>query len=125
MTPNDPAMHYEPERHIEDRSLGLSCHIYGQAPVQADGRVSGAPFYFRARHQAWTFTVCVSHDIDPSTIDPPEDEPGFFWTAEFHGYYLSGETGKEHRVGFMPYDEVEKIIRQCAREYLRAAPEIA
>lgn len=122
---NDAPMRDEPERHIDDRSLGLSCHIYGQAPVQADGRVSGAPFYFHGRHNTWTFTVCVSHDIDASTINPPDDELGFFQTAEFHGYYLSGKTAKEHRVGFMPYDEVEQIIRHCAKEYLRAPPEIA
>ena len=81
--------------------------------------------YFRSRHAAWTFTVCVSHGIDASAIDPPSDEPGFFQTHEYRGYYLSGDHGKEHEASFMRYDEAEQIIRECVRQYLRAAAEVA
>lgn len=115
----------EPERYIDDQDLGLSCHIYGQAPVQADGRVGGVPFYFRSRHAAWTFMVCVSHDIDPSCIDPSKDMPGFFQQDEYRGYYLSGDYGQEPEASFMPYDEAERIIFECARQYLRASSEVA
>ena len=76
---------------------------------------------FRARHAAWTFTVYVSHDINAAAIDPPEDKPGFFQIDEYRGYYLSGDYGKEHEASFMRYDEAERIILECAQQYLRAA----
>lgn len=38
--------------------------IGGQCPVQAEGDVFGFPFYFRARHGAWTFDV-ASKGRDP------------------------------------------------------------
>ena len=117
--------HDDPERHVEDNVLGLSCHIYGQAPVQADGRVYGSPLYFRARHDAWEFTVSVSHDLDAAAIWPAADEIGFFQRDEYRGYYLCGDYGKEHEASFMRYDEAERIIRECARLYLRALAEDA
>jgi hypothetical protein len=103
----------------------MSCHIWGFAPVNGEGRVRGAPFYFRARHGAWSFTVCVSHDIDPSCIDPPTDTPGFFVDREYRGYYLSEWYGKEPEASWMKYDEAERIIRDCVQKYLKAAAEVA
>lgn len=117
--------HNDPERHIDDTVARLVCHIYGQAPVQADGLVDGKPFYFRSRWAAWTFTVCVSHDIDAAAIDPPVEQPGFFQTNEYRGYFLSGDYGTEPEASFMRYDEAERIIRECAQRYLRAAAEVA
>jgi hypothetical protein len=117
--------HNDPERQIDDQSFGLSCRIYGQAPVQADGRINGSPIYFRARHAVWEFTVSVSHDIGAAAIWPAGDEVGFFQRDEFHGYYLCCDYGKEHDASFMRYDEAERIIRDCVSQYLRATTEVA
>jgi hypothetical protein len=114
----------DPERHVEDAAQGLSCRIWGQAPVQADGRVNGSPMYFRARHDAWEFTLCTSHDIDAAATWPNAGETGFFQNGEFRGYYLCGDYGKEHEASFMRYDEAERIIRDCVRRYLRAAAQV-
>src|SRR5262245_19986297 len=79
---------YEPERHVRDVALNLECHIYGHAPVQADGRVSGRPLYFRARHSGWLFTLSPDADIDPAGLAVGE-EPGFF-AGEVRVYALWG-----------------------------------
>ncbi|WP_422927250.1 hypothetical protein [Singulisphaera sp. PoT] len=112
----------EPERHVHDAALGLVCHIYGLAPVQADGRLAGHPFYFRARHDFWTFTLCTNADIDPSCINPPEEnQVGLFRDGEYEGYELAGDYGspRGHEASFMPYAEAERLIRECAARYLR------
>lgn len=113
-----PPWHNDPERIIDDSAIGLSCHIYGQAPVQADGRVGGKPFYFRSRHAAWTFTVCISHDIDAAAIYPQVEQPGFFQIDEYVGYFLSGEYGTGHGASSMRYDDAERIVRDCCRRFL-------
>jgi hypothetical protein len=122
MTSNAP--HNEPERAIQDAELGLTCRIYGQAPVQAEGRIGRAPFYFRARHSAWTFTVSISHnDIDPSALPPREETPGFFTINEYRGYFLGGDYGNGDDASFMRYDEVERIVRECAKAFLQSSAE--
>jgi hypothetical protein len=110
---------YEPERHVLIEALGLECHIYGQAPVQADGRLAGHPLYFRARHDFWTFTLCTNADVDPSCLRPG-DETGFFRDGEFEGFELTGDYGSPHEASFMPYAEAERLIRECASRYLLA-----
>lgn len=40
--------------------------IYGAFPTQAEGQASGVPFYFRARHGAWTL------DFGQDPIKAPE-----------------------------------------------------
>jgi len=125
LTMMEQPCHNDPERYIDDRALGLSFRVCGYAPVQADGRVRGAPFYFRSRHAAWTFTVCISHDIDASAIDAPEDKSGFVQIGEYRAYYISGDYGKGDEASFMRYDEAERIIRECVRQYVRAAAEVA
>lgn len=36
----------------------------GQVPVQAEGRIAGRPFYFRARHDEWSFAVADDPEGD-------------------------------------------------------------
>ena len=113
---------YEPERHVRDADLGLECHIWGHAPVQADGRLGGRPLYFRARHSNWSFTLCTNADIDPAAL-VEGTEPGFFANGEFRGYALWGDYGTDSEASYMPYAVAERFIRECAARYLAEAPD--
>ncbi len=110
----------EPERHIRDAALDLECHIYGHAPVQADGRLAGHPLYFRARFSDWAFVLCTNADIDPSTLRGA-NELGFFREGEFEGFELCGEYGSHTEAGYIPYARAEQLIRECALRYLEAS----
>jgi hypothetical protein len=107
----------EPERYVSDTQLRLECHIWGHAPVQADGRLAGRPLYFRARHTGWSFTLCINKDIDPAGL-VEGSEPGFFSNGELRGYALWDEYGTEHEASYMPYAAAERLIRECAARYL-------
>ena len=95
---------------------------YGQHPVQAEGRIERYPFYFRAKWDFWTFTVCLTNDnIEiPSCMNPQEDKPGFFHDLQQRGYYLSEYFGKETDAGKMPLQVAAGIIRNCAAEFRQA-----
>ena len=118
VTMSEADYHNDPGRDISDASIGLTCRIYGQAPVQAAGRVNRHPFYFRARHAAWEFTVSVSHDIDAAAIWPRDDKQGFFVMDEYRGYFLCGDYRDGEEASFMRYSKVEEIIRACIQRFL-------
>ena len=103
-------MNIEPDRQIEDAHLQLSGQIYGHCPVQAEGTVRGLRFYFRAKYDVWEFSIATSQISDPVDICSSEQ-----------GFYRSGSYGKSYgrgpSAGWMPYDDVEQIIRRCADEY--------
>jgi hypothetical protein len=44
------------------------------APVQAEGMLEGRPFYFRSRHQEWTFAVAERDGVDPVDLESSEGE---------------------------------------------------
>ena len=95
---------------------GVEVSLYGEAPVQGDGRVDGHPFYFRARHEHWSFTICISHDIDPSEIPPPDNDGWFTWD-EFVCYEVSGGYTKASR---MPFEKAHELIAKCVAEFRKA-----
>ena len=111
-----------PQRSIQDQTLDFAYEVYGQHPVQADGQVQGHPFYFRAKWDFWTFTVCTNSDNEnvPSMIDPPEDEPGFFKDGEYEGFYLGGNFGSETDASYMDLDVAETIIRDSVQKFVQA-----
>ena len=76
-------------------------YLGGNCPVQADGTVDGVPFYFRARHQHWTFSVGA---------DPVMEED--FLISNRYG------TGP-HDAGWMPEAEALAIIKVSAEAYHR------
>ncbi len=78
--------------------------IGGVCPVQAEGTVNGFPFYFRARHNCWTFSV----DLDGN--DPVDVSLG--WKKGIHYENAWGET--EDAAGYMPTETALHIIGQCA-----------
>jgi len=111
----------ESERTVFDADLGLECSIYGHAPVQADGRLGGKPFYFRARFRNWSFVLCTRSDILDAAALVPADEPGFFHDGEFEGFALWGDYGSDFEASYMPYAKAEQLIRECASRYLAAS----
>ena len=68
-------------------------------PVQAWGTLLGFPFFFRARHEHWSFEV---------------DEPGFFFER--------AEAWGEHQgdAGGMPEEAAADLILRCAWAYIGA-----
>lgn len=76
-------------------------YIVGQCPVQAEGTVNGVPFYFRARHAHWTFSVGANPVME-------ED----FLISNRYG------TGP-HDAGYMPNEEALAIINVSAEAYHR------
>gem|GEM_PF-4736818 len=96
--PNDP------ERNITESSIGLSCHLYGQTlgASRRTPRNRNHSILFRARHEHWEFTACVSHDIDPSWLNPGNVELGFFTDGEYPGYLVGSEASD---AGNMRYDD--------------------
>jgi hypothetical protein len=83
------------------------------APVQAEGKISGKPFYFRARHEHWSFAVSEDPNTDP--IDIQSHEQG-----SVKGFFIEEGYGNEaFAASYMPLDEAERIIDSCAEMYLR------
>lgn len=98
----------EPERYVENTALGLRYKLYGVAPVQAEGWITGKPFYFRARGNEWSFSVATSGDADPVEVESDAD-----------GFYREGQYGKRYQASYLPFDVAETIILDCVGEYLR------
>ncbi len=92
-----------PELELRGR---FTCHA---SPVQAEGTVAQHAFYFRARHEEWSFTVALSLEVDPADISLPSR--GFFREAVY-GY-------SRFAASYMPLPEARRIIIDCATEFLR------
>lgn len=108
----------EPANTFKNTILGLEYYIQGKAPVQADGLIGRMPFYFRARHSGWSFTVAINPDIDPSCIWPSSNEAGFFQYDGLGGYYIDGAYGENFDASYMPYHVAADIILDCTVRFL-------
>lgn len=91
---------WSPERDLEGE-------IYGQAPVQAEGTVRGHPFYFRARHDGWSF------DIGP---DPIGGTNVIFSRESDYGEPRGFEAS------WMEHDEALGFLLRCVDEFLAEEP---
>ena len=98
----------EPERNVTDDAIGLSYRLYGAAPVQAEGIIAGKPFYFRARHEEWSFSVAPTAEADPVDVE-----------SERQGFYREGQYGRRDEASYMPFDTAEAIIKGNVHDYLR------
>jgi hypothetical protein len=67
--------------------------IGGNCPVQAEGRIDGEPFYFRARGQCWSLSIG-----GPDTLDNPQ----------WHHEELWGEG--PFSAGWIDEDEARRLI---------------
>jgi len=92
--------------------LDLSGTVYGTSPVQAEGTVNGHSFYFRARHDEWTFSISENSEIDPVDIQTIE-------AGKKHGFFKEGEYGQNgaESASYMDFKVAEKIILDNCTEY--------
>ncbi len=100
------------DRIIDRPELNLTGRIYGQSPVQGEGTIIGNAFYFRARHDEWTFSVSENIEIDPVDIQTQE-------AGKQHGFYREngyGQKGMES-ASYMDFEIAEKLIIDCIKEY--------
>lgn len=77
----------------------------GNCPVQAEGFVNGVPFYFRARHEHWSFGA---------GIDPVEGD-------EF--YIQQRYDGGQADAGWMSDEEARSAIEASAKLYAVLNPQ--
>ena len=84
----------------------FTCHA---APVQVEGTIAQHAFYFRARHEEWSFSVALSPEVDPADICFPSQ--GFFREASY--------GSSRFAASYMPLEEARQIVVDCARDFLR------
>ena len=90
---------------IKDLHYTFTCNT---SPVQAEGTINGKAFYFRARHEHWTFAGSENSNISP--IDLQSSEQGFFIEQAY--------GNKSFDASYMPLDEAKRVIENCANTYL-------
>lgn len=103
--------------------------LFGNHPVQAEGRVLGHPFFFRAKYDFWDFTVVTSHECmaQASHCDAPEMAHGYFMVIdegepeghiEWQGYWLDGRYGSGTDAGNMDQVTASEIIEDCLKAFI-------
>lgn len=86
--------------------------IGGNCPVQAEGTINGAPFYFRARGEHWSMEVGGGFVLE-------DEKKGIPAT----GFYIERDYGNgPFDAGWMPIDEARSFIAESAAEYVKAHP---
>jgi len=78
------------------------------SPVQAEGTIDEHPFYFRSRHDAWTFAVASDEKGDP--VEIYSSSQGFFREANYGDDQFSAS--------YMPLNDAREIIARCAKEFV-------
>ena len=81
-------------------------------PAQARGEVEGRPFCLRLHRDAWCFAVSEDPRTDPACVSGQDQ--GFFRQGRY--------SGRRDACGCVPLDEAERIIRDCAEQFLQHAP---
>lgn len=88
---------------IEIDALGGNC------PVQAQGKIDGEPFYFRARGQAWSLSIGSNDRMRGSMGVHGRDVIGN------PKWYHREEWGEdEFSAGWMPYETAREMIEKGA-----------
>lgn len=89
-------------------------------PVQYEGRVGDAWWYFRARYASWEFAVGAT--VDEAVEVTLGWRDGFLRSGDYDDAEKSG-----FGAGYMPTREAENIIARCMTEYAdtaRGAPRL-
>lgn len=100
---------------LADAELPVSITgIGGNCPVQAEGTIDGAPFYFRARGEHWSIEIGGGFVLE----DTAKGIPG-------EGFYLEEEWGDgPFSAGWMPEEEAKALIYRSARAFLARAAQM-
>ena len=86
-------------------------NIGGNCPVQAEGTIDGAPFYFRARGEWWSIEIGGGFVLEDPDKGIPRD-----------GFYMEEEWGGgPYDAGWMEPEEAKSIICRAARAFLYKA----
>ena len=80
------------------------------APVGAEGTVAGRRFYFRSRHEEWTFAVAERPVVDPVDLESTGDED--------RGWVRTGRFDHPSQGSHLSAAEAESLIRACAAAYI-------
>ncbi len=84
---------------MRDEQIVIDC-IGGNCPVQAEGRIGGVPFYFRARGRRWSMSIGG---------DDVVGEPEWYYEEPY------GDT--EFAAGWMPQHEALAMMAKAFRLY--------
>lgn len=79
----------------------IECDVYGNCPVQAEGRINGIEFYFRARGNHWT--IGIGGDVTGN--------PDWFYKEEY--------GDKPFAAGWMTESEARMFIEKACKEYVK------
>ncbi len=75
-------------------------YLGGQCPVQAEGKINGVPFYFRARGEHWSLS------IGPNPV----------W------HYSEAYGDGPYDAGWMGHEEARQFIDKSANIYQKEQP---
>lgn len=89
---------------VADANQSVEFEIWGSAPVQALGSLSGREFYFRARHDGWSCEV--ADDCGQLPSDGLANTTGF------------SRSGRYENASYIPLRDALKLINLSLREYL-------
>lgn len=89
--------------------------IGGNCPVQAEGTINGAPFYFRARGDSWSIEIGGGYVLEDASKGIPAS-----------GFYLKRDYGDgPYDAGWMPVEEACGFIAEAAAEYAKGQADTA
>jgi hypothetical protein len=91
---------------VTDRSIEIDW-LGGNCPVQAEGKIGGKPFYFRARGSAWA--IAIGGDLYATTFGNATDSRGWLYQEEY--------PGGPFAAGWMSEAEARAFIEQAAQRY--------
>lgn len=90
---------------------GWSGTIGGACPLQGDGVVDGLPWYFRARGEAWSFSVAATPDGDAVAAGFSDAPDGSFYTNG------PSDNATPYAAGWMPHSEAWRHIEESIAEF--------
>lgn len=89
--------------------------IGGNCPVQSEGTIDGAPYYFRARGDSWEIEIGGGFVLEDAAKGIPAT-----------GFYMEREYGDgPYDAGWMPVEEARGFIAEAAAEYAKGQADTA
>ena len=85
---------------------GWSGEVAGQGPVQGEGVADGLPWYFRARHGSWSFSLAEEPGADAVDVG-----------ATVAGWGTTHLWGQRFDASYMPHEAAWELIEGCIRDH--------